>query len=348
MTLPFHRPPIVGRSVGRAATTLALFVALFAGPAVAKAASGYLGVHLQDLDDALLKALDLDANEHGVLVSDVVEDSPAEKAGLESGDVIVKFDGAPAKSVRGLTRRVRRSDAGEKVKMEVLRKGHTKTMEVTLGESPSPKGMTWYSDEDGDAPGVHFLGQDGKVFGMGGDAPFSVWTSRGSLGVRIEDLDKDLGHYFGADDGVLVLSVNEDSPAEKAGVRPGDVIQSVDGEKVEDSTDLHAVLSDYDAGDSVEIGILRDKQQSKIQVELDEANRFAFRMSDGDKVRLERTLRRGEAPLRLYERQHHLDRHHPGVSFGLGDDEEELETELQSLKEQLQELREQLQELKEK
>jgi predicted metalloprotease with PDZ domain len=330
------------KSSGQIAVALALFVALFAGPAFAAASNGYLGVHLQDLDDALIAALDLDGAEHGVLVSEVVDDSPAAEAGLERGDVIVEFDGAPTKSVRGLTRRVRRADAGDAVKLQVLRKGRAQTIEVTLGESPKSRAYAFFSDdEDGVAPDVQFFGgENGFVFD--GDNDFE-WNSRGTLGVRIEDLNSDLGRYFGTDEGVLVMGVNEDSAAEDAGMKAGDVIVSVDGEDVESTGDLHEVLSEFEAGDTVTIGYMRDKKKGDVEVELGEGSAFSMVFPEGNRFRVrtgprghvaEGLLRDMRAPKLRARRLHRL--HEDG----------DLESELESLREQLNELREQLEEVR--
>ncbi len=95
--------------------------------------SGYLGVMLQDLSPAMAKALQL-GDQSGVLVSDVVDDSPAAKAGLQDGDVIVAFAGKPLSDYDSLTAAVRAAKPGEKVDVTVLRDGKKKTIKVELGE----------------------------------------------------------------------------------------------------------------------------------------------------------------------------------------------------------------------
>jgi predicted metalloprotease with PDZ domain len=322
------------RNRARLVAALAFFAMLSASAIAARAAGGYLGVHLQNLDDALLTALDMKDTDHGVLVSEVVDDSPAADAGFERGDVILNFDGAPARSVRGVTRRVRRADPGDEVKVELLRKGDPRTLKVTLGESPSSHGFAFYSDDDDD-PGVHFYGDSDDAGGI-----YSVGR-RGRLGVRIETLDEKLGHYFGTDHGALVLSVNEDSAAEKAGLQPGDVIQGVDGEKVESSGDLTDVLSDFDPGDKVSVEYLRDKKKSKVEVELGEGSSFAWVSPDGDDVRV-----RGFGPDRLVERLRSVPRPRAYELRRLGENRKDLEDELRSLKEELHSLQEQIQDMK--
>ncbi len=306
-----------------------LAVALFAGPAFAGAAHGYLGVHLQDLDDALLVALDLEGTDHGVLVRDVVEDSPAEEAGIEQGDVIISFDGTAAKSVRGLTRRVRRSKAGDEVTVEVLRKGKTKKIEVTLGKSPQSRNFAFFSGDDDDI----------EVFD--GDIPGFSWRRHGVLGARIETLGKELGRYFGTEEGALVLSVAEDSAAEEAGLQPGDVILAVDGEEVEDTTDLQAALSDYESGDRVKIDFLREKKKKSVEVELQEDQFFTMVIPDGKNDRFPGPPR---APQGLHKFRGPRMRLHQYQEMR-GD--RSLREKLEELQEQVSELRAELEELHE-
>lgn len=318
------------------AWALALVVLVGAIPAAAGSGHGYLGVHLQDLDEALLAALDYDDLDHGVLITEVVEDSPAEKAGLRQGDVILEFDDADARSLRGLTRRVRRTDAGETVTVRVLRKGEEKTFQVELGEAESRRGDVWFFGDDGD-----------RRFEVAPDSDFRMhWqgSDRARLGVRIESLDEKLGRYFGTDEGVLVLGVEEDGAAEDAGLEPGDVIVALDGETIADTDDLRDELEDFEPGDEVELEILRERETRRVTVELEEGNVFSFFGDDGrffaGRVPDVHRLHEHMAP-RIETRIPHRER------IRIERDGSDLREELEELRQELKELRSRLDESRE-
>ena len=112
--------------------------------------------------------------------------------------------------------------------------------------------------------------------------------NRGYLGVEMRNLNDDLAGYFGvkAEEGVLVLEVVEDSPAEGAGIKAGDVIVSIGGEEVGEAQDIQKVLHDYDPGEEVEVVVMRHKKRQSFKVELDERDHHSgirlFRGRAGD------------------------------------------------------------------
>jgi membrane-associated protease RseP (regulator of RpoE activity) len=120
-------------------------------PAAAGSAHGYLGVHLQDLDEALLAALDYEDLDGGVLVTEVVEDSPAAAAGLKAGDVIVRLGGNEIDSSGTLHKAIADTKPEQKVAIEVVRKGQVKSLAITLGEVP----------ENQFSKHMEFIGQSG-------------------------------------------------------------------------------------------------------------------------------------------------------------------------------------------
>ena len=318
--------------------TLILAVALVALLAPgAFATDGYLGVHIQDLNEAFAAALDLE-DDAGVLVSKVVEDSPAEAAGLQQGDLILTINGRDAVDSDRFTRRVRRIDAGETATLEILRKGRPMDITVTLGEAPEDE-FSWSSaphvtTKSGDAM---FFGDD-DAFVLRGGAPQVLIERLGSgaqLGVNVHGLDEDLGSYFGTGTGVLVLSVQEDSAAEDAGIQSGDVILAIGEEEVTDTIELHEVLNDFEPGDEVAVRVMREKSEQTINVELGESPGLHF-VSEmrglkgpghhGRSLRLH-TAPRQPARIRVQEYQG-----------------ESIEQELEELRERLQRLEEELEE----
>ena len=176
---------------------------------------GFLGVNIQDLTPALAKEFDLDRTS-GVVVADVTPDSPAAKAGVKSGDVIVDFNGRDVRDSRHLKLQVAQSAPGKSLSMTVLRDGKTRTLEVTPKELPGSE-----------------LAANSR---SGGDA-----DDKGTLnGVSVSDLEeaaraemKVPSHVKGA----LVTDVRPDSPAYQAGLRPGDVILEIDRKPVTDAQD---------------------------------------------------------------------------------------------------------------
>jgi serine protease Do len=172
-----------------------------------KVIRGWLGVAIQDLNKDLAKALGLDTTK-GVLIADVTDGSPAAKAGLERGDVVVKVRGEAVDSTGRLRNLVATAGKGAKVKVEVFRKGQRKTFEVELGEMPATAGGVAKIDK-----------REGALGGL---------TVAG-LSPALRDkfsIPKRLTH------GVVVQNVAQGSPAASAGLHPGDVILELNREAI--------------------------------------------------------------------------------------------------------------------
>ncbi|MCH7760606.1 trypsin-like peptidase domain-containing protein [candidate division TA06 bacterium] len=128
---------------------------------------GWLGVYIQDLDDDLKESLDAD---HGALVSNVVEDSPAEAAGMKEGDVIVAFKGEKIEDTSDLQRTVRKTQPDTKAKITVLRKGKKKTLTAKIGERTDSLNELVFKDMDIEIrpPDVKLFRNFSKQFGEDG------------------------------------------------------------------------------------------------------------------------------------------------------------------------------------
>ena len=124
--------PAAKRPLGLAASLLSVVIVLSAAGAAVAAEQGYLGVLLQDLTPSLAKALQL-GDRSGVIVNEVVDGSPAEKAGLRDGDVILQFNGDPVSDYTAFTRAVRALKPGDDAKVTVLRDGREKSLDVEIG-----------------------------------------------------------------------------------------------------------------------------------------------------------------------------------------------------------------------
>jgi len=174
-----------------------------------KVTRGYLGVMIQDVTPVLAKEFDLKNNE-GALVGDVTPRSPAEKAGLKSGDVIIEFNGKKVTDSRHLKLEVGRTAPGETVAMKVLRDGTTKTFEVAVNAVPGTENL---------AKNEHSATEDNGTLN----------------GVTVGDMDRGARQQFNLPPnvkGVVVTDVDPNSVSAEVGLRPGDVIQEINRKPV--------------------------------------------------------------------------------------------------------------------
>jgi serine protease Do len=218
---------------------------------------GYIGVVMQELTKDVRDGLGLKIKS-GVLVSDVMDDSPAEEAGLEDGDVIIEFDGRKVRSPRDLKKLVLRTDVGDEVEVKIVRNNEKKTLHITVGEEPESGSFTL------DLP------EDLPDFTSG---LMTFFNPARRLGVRVTDLNEDLGAYFdvGEGEGVLVLDVEDDSPAADAGIKPGDVIVELNGEKIHSAAQLKDEIRDLEGDENVDLKVIRRGKGKKLSAKLEES-----------------------------------------------------------------------------
>jgi serine protease Do len=202
-------------------------------------------------------------------VTEVIDDSPAEKAGIEDGDIIVEFEGKKVESADELRKLISEESVGDKVSVKLVRDNESKAFDVTLGDWADQPTMVWYGGPGDDfaAPYRHHL--EGFAHAM-------VWPHR--LGVRVSELNEDLGSYFGVKggEGVLVLDIEENSTGEAVGIKGGDVIVKVEGEAVKSTEQLRDALSDVEPGDDVTVTVVRNKKTIDLKGEMKEAEGAAF------------------------------------------------------------------------
>ncbi len=188
-----------------------------------KVTRGWLGVSIQDVNQDLAQAMGL-STESGVLINSVAKDGPAEKAGLDQGDVIVRFDGKTMKNVSELRLAVAKADPSDEAEVVVLRDGKEKTVAVRLGEFP----------EDGSAVAV----ESGEVH-------------QDDLGITVEPITPDLVDQFELQDvskGLVVTTVTPASPAQDAGIQPGDVVLKVNRVSIASLKDYREALARAEKG----------------------------------------------------------------------------------------------------
>ncbi len=216
---------------------------------------GYLGVYPQELDEAMLEALDFDGD--GVLISDVVNNSPAETAGIKTGDILMTFDGGQITSPKQLRRMVARTKPGDKVKLAVLRNGKKQTIDVTLGKREARR----YVIRSGEPHGF----KEHHGFIQVSSLP-DLW-----IGVHLDQLGEQLAEYFEIKEGegLLVTHVEDDSPAEKGGIIAGDVIVKIEGKKIHTVGDIHDLLRDHEEDDKIEVTVTRKGDQKSLKITLE-------------------------------------------------------------------------------
>ncbi len=233
--------------------------------------ASWLGVESQEITSEKAKELKLPA-ERGVLLERIVADSPAAKAGLKDNDVITEINGQRVEGAAQFRRMIHEIPAGRSAQFTVWRDGRAQTISVTLGKSED-RGNIWLRNAprsfsfqlpNVEIPEVQPMpDMDWGGFGV-------LAGGRPRLGIDGEDLSGQFGAYFGAPDGegVLVREVNSGSPAEKAGMKSGDVITSLNGERVRSLGDLREKLAGKHEEKTVKLGVLRNKSEMSITVEL--------------------------------------------------------------------------------
>jgi C-terminal processing protease CtpA/Prc len=303
-------------AVALAATAVALPGGKDDDEKIVEKSQGYLGVYMQELTKKLRKGLDIGV-EKGVLVSGVADDSPAEKAGIEDGDVIVTFAGESVASADDLADRVRDTEPGTEVSLELIRDGKTRTVTLAVGERPDDLLFSW-SGDDFDFADLEWA--------PGAGHHVRALLMRPRLGVHTTELNEDLAGYFKAKpgEGVLVLEVSEESVAEAAGVKAGDVIQKIGDEEIGDVDDLREALDDFEEGDEFEIALLRKGKKQTLEATMDDSG-YAWKA----------TLR---AP-RVHMKRHRV--HMPRVRVERWDDDD-LREEIEDLRRELEELKKEL------
>jgi serine protease Do len=190
-----------------------------------KVVRGFLGIGIQDLNQDLAKSFHVKDGK-GAVVTDVKEDSPADHAGLQQGDVITSYQSTTVEDAVALQRLVTKTTVGSKVTIRVLRDGHEKELTVKIGEQP---GEAKIAKAEGDEKEYAFAG------------------------VAVEDLDRDTAKELGIKkaQGVVVTGVEPDSGAEKAGLMPGDVIREINRQPVKSVKEFEQLSSTVKKGENV-------------------------------------------------------------------------------------------------
>lgn len=228
---------------------------------MAAGSRAWLGVKLRDLTEAELKDLG-GSDDLGVFVVQVMDDSPASRAGMQNGDIVVRFAGLPVLGTEHFIDLVRNSTPGRSYGLELFRSGKRETVRITMSKREGEMEAFQF-------PGGHFElpvipDESRRKF------KFFTFNDRPRLGIYHEDLTEQLGQFFGVPGGkgVLVTSVVAESPAAKAGILAGDVIVALDGAKIENSGDLLDKLADKETNDTLTIRVYRKGKTMDFKVDL--------------------------------------------------------------------------------
>jgi Trypsin-like serine proteases, typically periplasmic, contain C-terminal PDZ domain len=184
----------------------------------------HLGVVLND-----------ERNEKGARVEEVLPDSPAAKAGIKEGDIITRLNGKEVEDARDVRELLNDMNEPKKVDLEISRDGKQMTLSATPEKRQDVTRM---------------------LHGFGGRY----------LGVDLQDLDSDLASYFKIDPkaGVLITRVEPESPAQKAGLRSGDIVTQLNGKRIASQEDLRDALNDLKEGEDAKLLVLRHGKQEQI------------------------------------------------------------------------------------
>lgn len=202
---------------------------------------GWLGVMIQKVSPELKETFNLDS-EKGALVSHVTPDSPAEKAGIKRGDVIMSFDGKEITEMNDLPYIVGSTPVNKKVDIVVVRNGKKKKFKITVGELKEETGERGVEEPESD------------------------------LGLTVEELTPQLAHNLGLSEtsGLIVMNVQRDSPAAEAGLQQGDLILEVGQTVLNNLSEFHKKMKSYDKGDTVLFLIKRGESTIYLTLKLEE------------------------------------------------------------------------------
>lgn len=278
----------------------------------------YLGVYLSELDETHREALEI-KGDNGILITDVAKDGPAAAAGIEGGDILVKLDGEKIKSLKSLRIVLAAKKPDDDVKAIVIRDGKEKKLKVKLGRKPAPA--------------------KAEMEGCSG-------PKRAFLGVEFQELGDQLAEYFKVKSGVLIKRVAEESPAETAGLKAGDVILKINDSEIASSDDLPKTMQSFKPGDEVTVFVSRAGDKKEFKAKLGEAPEKQSITWDLENLK----CLKGLEGLKCLETLEDVDWEGIQIKVLKGledleidlDDDEELREEIEELRKEIEELRKEM------
>jgi serine protease Do len=225
-----------------------------------RATAGYLGVGVIGLTDDRVRALNL-KDDRGVEVKRVTEGSPAAKAGVKEGDVVLDVNGRTSEDVGQFIRSIADTAPGTKVTLGIWRNGSRQSLTATLEERPANQS---FAPEMPDGP----IPPMPPMPPMPGSREFPLTMGDSPrVGFEGEALSPQLAEYFGVKEGVLVRTVNARTPAEKAGLKAGDVVVKVDGMTVATPLEITGLVR-ASRKKTITFSVVRNKKEMAIDVDI--------------------------------------------------------------------------------
>jgi serine protease Do len=234
---------------------------------------GWLGVSIEE-------------NEEGkVEIVAIEKESPAELAKLKEGDRVLRIEGEEVTTTKMLAKEIRKRKPGKTITLKIERSGKETDIKVKLGEYSEKDVMLEFESKFPRlfvAPKPPEPPETPKMPKVPGlirtpeppERKLFTWglEHRKYIGVYLDEINKELSEYFGVKEGrgLLVARITKDSPAEKAGLKVGDVIIKADGIRTEQARDLSGVIQDKEKGEKIKIEFLRNKKARSVEVEIEE------------------------------------------------------------------------------
>jgi serine protease Do len=232
----------------------------------------YLGIGVKEILAERARELNL-KEEAGVEVTRVDAASPAEKAGLKTGDAVLEYQGSRVEGAEQFVRLVRETPVGRQVKLKIVRAGSTQNLNATIGERQN--GVFGLSQKDRERMEQELSRVRERLKNLPEvrmpDIPHAVmgWRS-GMLGIDGESVEDQLAEYFGVKEGVLVRSVPKDLPAAKAGIKAGDVIVRIEDSKVRSPREITSAIRTAKNRKPLKVTIVRQKSEMTLDVQLED------------------------------------------------------------------------------
>ena len=245
---------------------------LFGAPA------SYIGLGIVDVSEKVARAIGL-VEPHGIEISSIAENSPAEESGLQPGDVVLAYRGERVHGMEHFARLVKETPVGRKVELDIVRDGRHATVQVEIGQREFGSAVK----ERMDALRQR-MDSVKKGFQAGPQRPCEDCPSESEflfrfnfpqvhmhirnqrLGAELEDIDGQLADYFGVESGVLVRRVYANALGGQKGLQAGDVIVALAGKPVRRASEVGRALSQAD-GASISVELMRDRKKLSLQLE---------------------------------------------------------------------------------
>ncbi len=260
-------PPVAPKPPARATGSVQVF---------GLGSGSYLGVGVAEIGAERVKTLKL-KEERGVEITRVDADSPAQKAGLKSGDVVLDYNGQRIEGTEQFVRMVKETPEGRQVRLLISRDGNTQTLTATIaarkgfGTFVRPEiDQARFQAEMKAAQADMLKARERFRFQIPDTPQVFMGMRSGGLGIEAESITEQLAEYFGVKNGVLVRSVVKDSAAAKAGMKAGDVITKVDEASVSQPQEITRALRTLQTKKPFPVVVVRNHKDVTLSVTLEE------------------------------------------------------------------------------